>query len=254
MAVNTLKGAIKNLRNVDFLAEATFGDVPGYHVIHKFAYNPDIDLGDTEDVWDVGSDYLYFDTAEPMEVVSNDASDNVSGIGAHTVKVFYLNSGFAESTEVVTLTGTTAVALIGTARRTWRAQILTAGTSGGCIGNISIQGSGGGDLQAFIASVDSGGGNQTLMSQYTIPASHTATVLALHFSTGKNKDIDYLFQTREQGEVFRTQHRQDIYQNAEEIIIPIPLKEKTDIRIRGLADAANTPATCDYAMLLKHKV
>jgi hypothetical protein len=50
---------------------------------------------------------------------------------------------------------------------------LTVGSSGSNVGNISLQGSGGGAVQAFIAATD-GIAQQAI---YTVPAGHTAYVI-----------------------------------------------------------------------------
>ena len=159
-------------------------------VMHKFGHNPDIDQNSVpEDIWDVGGMYSFPTSAIAMEAVSSSANDvNTTGTGAWTVYVEGLDSNWDYQSETVNLNGTSAVALANNYLRVFRAYITGMGTdsSESNLGDIDIQGSGGGTVYARIAT----GIGQTEMAIYTVPAGKTAYISRLHASTQKGSSAD----------------------------------------------------------------
>lgn len=79
-----------------------------------------------------------------MEILSDSASDTAAGAGARTVAVGYLDSLYRAKSVVLTMNGTTPVALPEPAIRINSSIVATSGTFGGNnVGNISIRLAGG---------------------------------------------------------------------------------------------------------------
>lgn len=125
----------------DFYAMVAAGMVPGVKYIRKFGGNSDVGVV-PEDIWEVGGVYTGFSSEqETVEVFSGDANDADGDTGAHTVRIFGLETPTSTeyTHEDLTLNGTTPV----TSTKTWwrvnRGRILTAGSSGSNEGVITCR-------------------------------------------------------------------------------------------------------------------
>lgn len=164
---------LRTVNPTEFLIEVAKGNVEGHSIVNKFGHNPASGTG-AEDVWGPGGTYgFYPTTAQSMEIVSTSTNDTSAGTGARTVQVYGLDTNWALQDETVTMNGTTAVALANTYIRTFRAIVLTAGSTETNEGNISIQVSGGGTVGADIRAAD----GQTQQAIYTVPANTTGYFL-----------------------------------------------------------------------------
>jgi len=95
------------------------GLVPGHSVVDKFGENPDIDTGSTpEDIWEAGGEYNYDanGTAPIVSLISDNAGDT------QDISVQGLDINGNETSQTITLTGTTRVALTTPLWRVYRMQ------------------------------------------------------------------------------------------------------------------------------------
>jgi len=162
-----------------FLLAVGMGKVDGYSSINKFGHNPA--AADGDDVWHGGGSYEFYPTsAVSIDIKSSSGSDVAAGTGARTVVVQGLDENWEEATsEEITLTGTTEVAIAGTWRRIFRCTVLTAGSNETNVGNITVQcvGAGGGLSDNTVGIYVAADDGQTQQCTYTIPAGKTGYFL-----------------------------------------------------------------------------
>jgi hypothetical protein len=204
--------------------------ITGHKRVFKFGFNSDID-DSIEDIWDAGGVYAYQSSAVTMTATSGGgATDN--GV---EVTIQGLDASYNELSEVVTLAGSGTATTSGTFLRTFRAFISGSQEP---TGDIDI--ANGGTTYAKILD----GEHQTLMALWTVPAGYTAYLLQTDitaFTEQNNKFATVQIQTREQNKVFRTQDKFAIVENvhSQEYQAPVPIPEKTDIRVRAIASSSN---------------
>ena len=142
----------------------------GISQVNKFGKNPDIDSGQTEDVWGVGGTWAPPTAAGTVAIVSSSADDTAAGIGARTLTVTGLNGSYVEVEETVTLNGTTPVNTANSYFIVSRMIVATAGTSATAIGTISSVSNGTG-TPTFPGIII--GANQTQFCIYQVPTAYT---------------------------------------------------------------------------------
>lgn len=154
----------------EFLHAAMRGILPGVRRVVFGGYNQDVDTATVpEDVWYGGGAIPRPSGNESWEIVSASANDAAAGTGARTVSLTTLDVNYAETTQTVSLNGTTAVAIPGNCRFINAGRVLTAGSLGEQQGDITIRVAGGGATRAMMAAPD-GFLNQ---AKYTVPAGYS---------------------------------------------------------------------------------
>ena len=213
-----------------YFLQVSRGLVAGHKRVFKFGFNSDID-DSIEDIWDVGGVYAYQSSAVTMTATSDaGATDNDV-----EVTIQGLDASYNELSETVTLTGAGTATTTGTFLRTFRAFVSGSQEP---TDNINVTNSG--TTYARITS----GENQTLMALWTVPAGYTAYLFQTDitaFTEQNNKYATIQIQTRELNGVFRTKDKFAIVENShrQEYVAPIPILEKTDIRVRAIASSSS---------------
>lgn len=231
------------------------GQIPWHKLLFKFGNNSDIN-GSLETIWSPGGLYVYPSSAVSVGVSSSSANDAFNGTGARTVLVAGLDADYNEISEVVSLTGQTAVTTVKQFLRVFRAFVVTAGSGGTAAGIIYV---GVGTVTAGVpatvyAQIDIGE-NQTTMAVWTVPAGYRAYINAGTFSAASNNVAHYVlgkFMFRLFGGVFR--NAADITVNSDvfryEWQYPLELPEKTDIEARAIALAGtNFYVTASFELI-----
>ena len=213
-----------------YFLQVSRGLVTGHKRLFKFGFNSDID-DSIEDIWDGGGEYTYQSSAVAMTVTSGGgATDN--GV---QVTVQGLDASYNEVSEAVTLAGSGTATTTQTYLRVYRAFILGSQEP---TGDITI--ANGGTTYAKVLD----GEHQTLMALWTVPAGYTAYLFQTDvtaFTEQNNKFATVQIQTRELNGIFRTKDKFAIVENShkQEYIAPIPIPEKTDVRVRAIASSSN---------------
>jgi hypothetical protein len=213
-----------------YFLQVSRGLVAGHKRVFKFGFNSDID-DSIEDIWDVGGVYAYQSSAVTMTATSDaGATDNDV-----EVTIQGLDASYNELSETVTLTGAGTATTTGTFLRTFRAFVSGSQEP---TDNINVTNSG--TTYARITS----GENQTLMALWTVPAGYTAYLFQTDitaFTEQNNKFATIQIQTRELNGVFRTRDKFAIVENShkQEYVAPIPIPEKTDIRVRAIGSSSS---------------
>lgn len=187
-------------------------------------------------IWGVTTAYSYLAAAQTLVLNSSSASDTAAGTGARTVKIYGLDTNYRVQSETMTLNGVTGVNTANTYLRINQVEVITVGSSGWNVGNISLKYST--NTVGYITATD----NISLAGLYTVPLGKTIYLYSIDSagSTGKDVIVDLAY--RPLNECFKLIDQFDVYQNHIDVKFdfPIPLLEKTDIELRGISSASDT--------------
>jgi hypothetical protein len=155
--------------------------------IHKFGRNPDVDIGE-EDIWTVGGERTWLTSASTLEVISDDANDDVGGTGAMSVIIEGLDENFDFASETVAMNGVSASdPTTKSFIRVNRVYVAATGTyNGNNIGNIIVRISSGGATQAEILA----GIGQTEQTHYSVSVNRRFHLASCYISVPANKSVD----------------------------------------------------------------
>lgn len=217
------------------------GQIGGYSLVHVTGYNPDIDLATDETVWSAGGLYPWslWNSARVVTVVSTSTSDTGS------VVVSGLDANYNPVVEDINFNGTTSGTGSVQFKRVNSAVYKDSGANN--VGTITLT------ANSTTVGVIEANIGQTLNGIYTVPAGHTAYMLAGDFSVHKAKDAQIRFFVRPFGESFRVAHIGEAYQNTYryDFVVPVKLTEKTDVDIQAtLVETNNTPVATNLSMIL----
>ena len=232
------------------------GNVNGISYIEKFGMNTDVDAN-KETIWDGGDIYTYIATAETVTVTSSSGSDSAAGTGARTVEVQGLNSSYEVVTETLTVGGAGGTVEF---LRVFRARVITAGTDGVNVGNVSVTSDDTSTVLAIIG-VDGAGSNaagrgQTFMALYTIPAGKTGYLTQWTVGSGKqNTDAVAFILSRDATVTDAAFNSKDIITvsattYSKNYTIPLQFTEKTDIEVRAYSGTNNSLVSSTFNLIL----
>jgi hypothetical protein len=250
---------MSNFGTTDFFFEVVQGNIDGFSYIHKFGNNSDIDTASGyEAIWNGGSAYTGFDAtaAEIVELFSDDANDTSAGTGARTVQLDGLDANYVEQSETIILNGTTAVSSSLSYLRCDRMQVLTAGTGGENIGELTLRQS---VTTANIFCVMPATSNQTMIACYTVPAGKDAYITSWFCTLINSKTAASIvrIQSRGLGSTFQRKEVISVLGTGTSAIergynfAKGPFPEKTDIYISANSDTNNTGVSAGFDMILK---
>jgi len=174
-----------NVSNTDPALEIAEGDLTGHYPVNKFGKSENIDNGIPTDIWDAAAQPIWLapTAARIHAIVSTSDVDGKTGAptaaGARTVQVYGLvDWDTAETSEVVTLDGTTPVNTANSYVIIHRMKVLTSGASGPNVGTISATAAVDATITAYIQI----GVGQTLMAIYGIPSTQKAYMTGFYCS------------------------------------------------------------------------
>ena len=162
-------------------AAADLGGVSGFNTMKKFGRNVEIDSGVLADVWDGGYTvasggesliWLAPTAAAVHNIKSSSASDASVGVGARTIRIYGLKDwDTAQTTEDITLNGTTNVATANSYVIIHRMKVLTKGATNVNVGLITATATSPSNT-TVTAQIEIGKG-QTQMAIFGIPSTQT---------------------------------------------------------------------------------
>ncbi len=252
------ESAAERLTNHSLSFSAQVGINPGISIVRKFGCNPDIDSGTIpETIWPESTLYPTEASDYPLEVVSSDVSDTAVGAGMQTVQVEGLDANFDEQKAIVTLNGTTPVAVPGLSwRRTFRVFGLTSGGVTN-VGTITARIPGPGNTEAVIAPTD----GQSLQAVFTIPAGRTGFIFewnAVFTAATPNAGATVVLRTKENllgTEPVRVRsviglRAPGSSQAINKMMVPIKVPEKTDIAVTVTAASPNSGIASEFGVMM----
>jgi hypothetical protein len=202
----------------------------------KFGINPDIGTVSGEDVWYGGGTYTGQNTttAEIVDIVSDDANDDVAGTGADTIVIVGLDGSWMEQYDTLAMNGTTDVATSTTWLRVNRAFFISAGSGATNAGTVTVVGD---NSTNTYVSIPPGYG-QSQVSAFTIPAGKTGIITNVNIrssrANGAEGSIQARIQVRLEGQIYRDVRVWELTTGSPEIgSFPkdIVLPEKTDVKV-----------------------
>ena len=167
--------------NLDYLHEVAKGNFPGVSTINKYGRNIEIDSGVTADIWDGGKTLASGGTsliwvaptaAAVHNIKSSSASDASGGVGARTIRVYFLPDwNTAQKTEDITMNETADVPMTNLSVIIYRMKVLTKGATSTNVGLITATATAPSDT-TITARIEIGKG-QTQMAIFAIPSTQT---------------------------------------------------------------------------------
>ena len=166
------------------------GDVTGLSGVNKFGRATNVDSGVATDVWDGANAtddvdvWLAPTASRTHQVASSSTADDgdPAGAGAQIVTIYGLQTwASSESSESVTLDGTTNVPTANTYVIIHRMIVTAWGTSGPNVGKITATA----DTDSTVTAQINAGEGQTQMAVYGVPSGQTAYVQGYYASAIK---------------------------------------------------------------------
>jgi hypothetical protein len=198
----------------------------------------------------LGWTYTFPTGALTMTIVSDSTEDDAdktpaAGTGAYTVTVYYLTTAFVEKNITVTMNGTGAVTVATDIYRVQNARVVTAGTAGRAVGNITI--ASGGQTYGFISATKT----RQRQCVWTVPTGKTLYITNIAFSCAQQATSKYVrFTTRANyDEKSNTVLQRGLFMPFNEIALnntafsrelspPTKLPATTDLKVSAIADSA----------------
>ena len=129
---------------------------------------------------------VYLDSAERLNVSSDDLNDTAAGTGAQQVLVIGLDNNYLEQRELIELDGLTPVLSVNAYLRVNLVGVSRVGTVEQNIGTITLDAEIAGTQQSSIPPTL----NKSVQSNYTVPADKTLLLTGIYLSVGKNDDFE----------------------------------------------------------------
>lgn len=177
----------------DFFLEVSRGNITGMSSINKYGKATNCDNGIITDVWDRANStddqdiWVAPTQARVHQIVSSSTDDASGGLGARTLRIYGLTSwSTKETSEDITMNGTTNVATSNSYVIIYRMQVLTKGSSGPNVGTITATA----DTDSTVTAQIEATNGQTLMCIFAIPSIQTAYIPSMQFSLIKNASAE----------------------------------------------------------------
>jgi len=185
-----------------------------------------------ETIWEYSRPYIYIDKGQTIRIVCKSANDDTSGTGARTMKIFGLDSLYAEQNETLTLSGTDTIETANKYVRVFRLRISTGGSTGLNADSIWAFNDSATDTCLALMLPEE---NRTQMALYTVPLGKTFYMTAFHGSQALIKQSHCAITKRPFGAVWSHVDIAEIYLSpfVYQYSIPEPFSAKTDIEVHG---------------------
>jgi hypothetical protein len=194
-------------------------------------------------IWPNASLYSYQSSAVTLKLSSGSTDDDLGGTGMEKIRIWGLDTNWAEITEEVTLDGQNQVDTVNQYLRIYRASGTQYG-GGGTNAGIIYAGTGtaiAGVPQTTIDMVITAGEGQTLMALRPVPAGKRMFIETIDLSVGEGKTLVAQFVQRDFGSGFNVKWTETIFQQAIQRQVWLgPYEEKSDVEFRGTSGAAGT--------------
>ncbi len=202
------------ISNKSFGLEAARGNVAGVKTVNKFGRAPNGVQTTSTDVWSRADAtptqqiWLAPTTARIHSIVSTSTSDRLVGVGAKTIRISGLTSwSTAETSEDITLNGTTPVNTVNSYVIIHRMKVLESGATNINVGTISATAAIDGTITAIISPSQ----GQTQMAIYGVPSTQsiyiTRTFAYMNSVAGAaGNTIDIQLRANESPNVLTTQY------------------------------------------------
>jgi hypothetical protein len=191
--------------NRDYRISILHGDIENHTPFALEGHNPSITTTD-EVVWQVPSAtqklYVWNATADTVNIVSSNSTDNASGVGAREYTITGLLAGYVRDTEVVAAHATDGTIAVSSTKEWLRVnsvEVTDAGSGGGNAGNITITESTDTNILSWVQA----GENISFMAVHTTAADETVYITEITGNASGNKNVHVHVNAREFGGLFK---------------------------------------------------
>lgn len=214
----------------DYRISILHGDIENHTEFALEGHNPNISTTD-EVVWQVPSAtqklYVWNAAADTVLIVSDDDTDNASGVGAREYTITGLLAGYVADTEVVAAHATDGTIAVSSTKEWLRinsVEVTDAGSGGGNAGNIAITESTDTNILSWVEA----GENISFQSVFTSADDETVYITEITGNASGNKNVHVHVNVREFGGLFKPIKHRTILDSPFEMS-QIKLPPKTDI-------------------------
>ena len=227
--------------------DVSAGLISGVQYEYKFGFHDNVSQTGWEDIWDIGTEYVWPTTASTISISSNNASDTLADTGARVIILYGLDANYQPVSEQISLNGTTAVTTTNTFLRSFRAIVIAAGSVGSNVGTITATHNG--TTQPIWAILPTE--NQTAMTQYTVAASKTLFINSYYYTLRTGKSTKLRLRVRPFGSTFQTKLivETDTSERAQ-FLYPFVVPEKADIVIQAIASTGSHAVAAGWGATL----
>lgn len=163
----------------DYLQALAEGDISGHSPFTK--YGKCTVANTAMEIWESNAAYVFPVSAGKLDITSTDnVDDKAGGAGALKVKINGLNGSNADTTEEVTLNGTTIVQTSASFLRVNKMWVSSAGANGVPTGTLAAKVAAGATVYAQI----SPGYTQSRQMIYSVPSGKSLYITSLTVTTG----------------------------------------------------------------------
>lgn len=150
------------------------GGLSGTSGFSIYGRNPDVDTATVpEDVWFNGGVWVQPTVARVHNIASTSNSDSAAGgTGARTISIVGLNSTYDQISETISLNGTSNVPTVNSYIFISSMTVLTAGSGGANVGNISATAV----TDATVSAIMGATYNKTTLGIYQVPNGYTGYI------------------------------------------------------------------------------
>ena len=263
--MNMLAGAVAGTYTTLDIAR---GLVTGMSSVNKFGAAPDGVQVSATDIWSRANStptqqiWLAPTAARIHQIVSSDANDDGApvGTGAQTIRIYGLKTwADKETSEDITMNGTTNVPTANSYVIIHRMKVLTCGASGPNVGTITATA----DTDGTVTAVILPGDGQTEMAIYGVPSTQTAYLLRWNCQLDKTSaaavTVDFRLRVNENPDVQTIaflrkddMSLQSTGTNAQERLYAVPPKYAGPciIKVQGTGSSADTDAESGFDLIL----
>jgi hypothetical protein len=249
--------------NSDFGLEVSKGNIPGHYPLNKFGRGPLGIQTTATDVWDradaAPTQQIWLaPTAARIHTISSDnAADDTGGVGANSVKVYYLADwDTAETSETVTGDIDAGIAMSNAAVMIHRMKVIPQATSTSAnVGTIIATAAGDATITAQI----NPGEGQTQMAIYGVPSTQTFYMTEYYGSINKNSGapgtINFSLQVNEDPSVqvlsFLTKNTRGVQSTGNSgdtwpFDPPFAIPGPAIVKVQGVASAADIEGSAGF--------
>lgn len=227
------------------------GLVPGQTIKVVQGENLDVDTIIPENLWCAGGVLEYPTSGEQLEILSSSNNDEITGIGAQSVLLTYLDTSYITQTEVIGLDGTTPVLTVATdIFRVQDLDVIAVGANGFNLGSLELRVAGGGLPRACAAPNE----NTALHGFYTVPAGKTAYIVWGNATCKKSDEAHVdIYVTNGIDGVLRRFRFADLFSGASYLTpsYPIgPIEEFSDLQFRATSFDVNNEVSAFLQILV----
>jgi len=227
--------------------------VKGVSRASVLSFNPDVDIGAPETVWEQGGIYTYLPDGIDTELFMSSTSAADTNI---SLKIEGMTSDYLINNVEVTFIGGQSQQTIGSFFRIFKITVISGGAAP--VGDMYLAESGAltNGVPNTISEIKAKmiqGSNITQLGLFTVPANHTMYIVVIVTHIRKNKDAVISLIVKPEGfpDFIQTSQFPN-FQNSFQLPLdpPFAVKEKTDVEIRATTTTNQTEVSANIGYIL----